>query len=71
MEGSGRHSPADFLRFLGYAQDSLSEVEYYLHLARRLEYLDDETFFPIESQRAEVSKTLTGFIKAIRKQTNS
>ena len=71
VEGSGRNSPADFLRFLGFAQGSLSEVEYYLHLARRLEYLNDETFNNLETQRAEVGKTLTGFINAIRKQIRS
>jgi four helix bundle protein len=43
VEGSGRNSPADFLRFLGFAQGSLSEGEYYLHLAHRLDYLYDVT----------------------------
>lgn len=68
-EGSGKHSPADFLRFLGFSQGSLSEVEYYLHLARRLEYIDDNIYESIESKRSEVGRTLTGFINAIRKQT--
>lgn len=68
VEGSGRQTPADFLRFLGFAQGSLSEVEYYLHLARRLNYLDDATYENLENKRAEVGKTLTGFMNAIRKQ---
>ena len=67
-EGSARNSPADFLRFLGFSQGSLSEVEYYLHLARRLEYFDDEVFQNLEDQRAEVGRTLTGFVRAVRKQ---
>ena len=71
VEGSGRNSPADFLRFLGIAQGSLSEVEYYLHLAHRLEYLDDETFENLETQRAKVGRTLTGFMNAVRKQIHS
>ena len=58
-----------FLRFLGFSQGSLSEVEYYLHLARRLEYIDDNIYESIESKRSEVGRTLTGFINAIRKQT--
>jgi four helix bundle protein len=71
VEGSGRQSPADFLRFLGFAQGSLSEVEYYLHLARRLEYIDDEVYENLESRRSEVGRTLTGFINAVCKQQNS
>ncbi|MBT3390787.1 MAG: four helix bundle protein [Chloroflexi bacterium] len=70
-EGSGRHTPADFLRFLGFAQGSLSEVEYHLHLAHRLGYVDDAVYQNLEDQRAEVGRVLTGFIKAVRKQKNA
>jgi four helix bundle protein len=36
-EGSGRHSLKDFRRFLYQARGSLSEVQYYLHLSKRLD----------------------------------
>ncbi|MBC8330348.1 MAG: four helix bundle protein [Anaerolineae bacterium] len=70
-EGFGRPTTADFLRFLGYSQGSLSEVEYYLHLARRLEYFSDEVYQNLEAKRAETGRTLTGFVRAVRKQGKS
>lgn len=67
-EGSGRRTLKDFLRFLYYAQGSLSEVEHYLHFAHRLAYFDEETFTRLESQRAEVGRVLNGFIGSIQKK---
>ena len=40
-EGAGRESNADYLRFLSIARGSLSETEYFLHLANRLNYLTE------------------------------
>jgi four helix bundle protein len=67
-EGSGRETLKDFARFLHNAQGSLSEVEYYLHLANRLDYFDQETFANLENQRAEVGRLLNGFIKSIKQK---
>jgi four helix bundle protein len=53
-EGSGRESLIDFRRFLFVSQGSLSEVEYYLHLAYRLEYLDKPCYEKLETLRGEV-----------------
>src|ERR1035441_9599142 len=38
-EGSSRESQKDYLHFLYIARGSLSEAQYFLHLARRLGYL--------------------------------
>ncbi|MGH2606764.1 MAG: four helix bundle protein [Anaerolineales bacterium] len=62
-EGAGRESLADFRRFLRYAQGSLSEVEYYLHLAHRLGYIDAEALRHLGSHRAEVGRTLAGLLE--------
>ena len=67
-EGSGRRTLQDFRRFLYNAQGSLSEVEYYLPLARRLSYLDDDNYARLEGQRAEIGRVLTGFIASIDRQ---
>jgi four helix bundle protein len=64
-EGSGRRTLKDFLRFLYNAQGSLSEVEYYLHIALRLNYYDGETYQRLEDQRAKVGRLLNGFINSI------
>jgi four helix bundle protein len=63
--GSGRNSLKDFLRFLYNTQGSLSEVEYYLHIAKRLEYMDENALTLIKTQRAKVGRLLNGFIKSI------
>jgi four helix bundle protein len=39
-EGCGRRGNLEFVRFLGMAMGSASELEYFLLLARDLEYLD-------------------------------
>ncbi len=41
-EGSGRRTLADYIRFLYIAKGSLTELEYYIHLAKRLGYLTEE-----------------------------
>src|ERR1044071_3368199 len=40
VEGSSRESKKDYLHFLYIARGSLSETQYFIHLARRLGYLD-------------------------------
>jgi len=44
VEGSARHSEADYLRFLDIAYASARELEYQLSLAQRLGYLGEEDF---------------------------
>ena len=70
-EGSGRETLKDFARFLHNAQGSLSEVEYFLHLAKRLNYFDEVTFTNLENQRAEVGRLLNGFIKLIKQKIHN
>lgn len=70
-EGSGRETLKDFVRFWNNAQGSLSEVEYFLHLANRLNYFDEKTFTNLENQRAEVGRLLNGFIKPIQKRIHN
>ena len=36
----------------------LNELEYYIHLARRLDYMDEETEAQLEKLRAETARTL-------------
>ncbi|MFV9672313.1 MAG: four helix bundle protein [Acidimicrobiia bacterium] len=60
-EGSGRPSSADFARFLGIALGSLSEVDYYVVVARDLGYIDDATARSLNSQIADVRRMMTRF----------
>lgn len=42
VEGSSRESKKDYLHFLYIARGSLSETQYFVHLARRLDYLPSQ-----------------------------
>src|SRR4029077_6626494 len=42
VEGSSRGSKKDYLHFLYIAPGSLSEAQYFVHLARRLGYLSSD-----------------------------
>jgi len=61
-EGSGRATRKDYLRFLYQARGSLREVEYYIHLARRLAYLSEATARTLQATSDEAGSTLHGLI---------
>ena len=42
VEGASRESKKDYLHFLYIARGSLSETQYFIHLAQRLDYLSSE-----------------------------
>jgi four helix bundle protein len=62
-EGSGRRTPRDYLRFLYIAKGSLTELEYYIHLAKRLGYLTLEDYQRLDALQDETARVLTGFIR--------
>lgn len=62
-EGSSRRTYKDFGHFLVIARGSLSEVEYYLHLAGRLGYIEGDVLSRLNTMHKETALTLNGFIK--------
>jgi four helix bundle protein len=42
VEGASRESKKDYLHFLYIARGSLSETQYFFHLARQLDYLSSQ-----------------------------
>jgi len=62
-EGSGRRTLADYIRFLFIAKGSLTEVEYYIHLAQRLGYLSSESHTELNCLQWMTVGVLNGFIK--------
>lgn len=70
-EGSGRQYLTEFRQFLYTARASLSEVEYYIHLANRLGYLPADERIGLEQAETETARTLQGFINSIEKQIAS
>jgi len=53
VEGQARSSKKEFRQFLSISNGSLVECEYYLELARELQYLNDEEYQKLETQRAK------------------
>lgn len=70
-EGAVRDSQADFLRFLTIAQGSLSEVDYFLYLAKDLGYVAEPKYAELHEQISRVFAALYGLIKAVRKEKDS
>jgi four helix bundle protein len=62
VEGNGRKSRRDFIRFLGYSIDSATELEYHLIVARDLELLSKTDFRALVDQLIEVRKMIHGLI---------
>ncbi len=65
VEGHARSSKKEFKQFLNIAIGSLTEVEYYLELARDLGYLGQENYNKLEKLRSEVGYLLFKFIKSL------
>ena len=70
-EGSGRRTIVDYLRFLFIARGSLREVEYYIHLCKRLGYLSDKDHQRLDALADETAKVLVGFIRFKQQEANS
>lgn len=67
-EGASRNHKKEYLRFLHFAKSSLSEVDYYLHLSRRLGYLSETSYKECFLMKEEVAKTLHGLMNAVRSE---
>jgi four helix bundle protein len=64
VEGCGRATMADYLRFLDIAHGSARELEYQITLAKRLELLNSAP--DLEAKSVELSKVLNGLIDSLR-----
>ena len=65
VEGYGRRTANDKSQFYYIARGSLHEVEYYIDLALRLDYLDKEAHSELKTLRDDVGKLLKGFIYSL------
>jgi len=65
VEGRGQKSERDFARFLGYALNSTSELEYHLVVARDIRVITLNDFSSLSAQLIEVRKMLHGLVKRI------
>ena len=64
-EGAGRETDTEYLRFLHIARGSLSETEYFLHLAHNLKYLSDDEYGKLTVLVNHTFAALHGLIRTI------
>jgi four helix bundle protein len=65
VEGSGQQSRKEFARFLRFALNSTSELEYHLTVARDTEAIEAIDFDSLSAQTIEVRKMLHGLLKRV------
>jgi four helix bundle protein len=68
VEGASRESKKDYLHFLYIARGSLSETQYFIHLAHRLDYLSSEEADVLRQQTKVTFACLHGLILAVEKE---
>jgi four helix bundle protein len=68
VEGASRESKKDYLHFLYIARGSLSETQYFIHLAQRLDYLSSDEADALQQQTRVTFGCLHGLINAVEKE---
>ena len=67
VEGWARKTKPDKTRMYYISRGSLTEVEYYIDLSRRLEYIDENKYILLENLRTDVARLLNGLINSMEK----
>jgi four helix bundle protein len=67
VEGVAREHTRERLQFLNISWGSLAEVGYCLYVARRLDYITEDTFSKLELDVRRVGAPLRGLIKDAKK----
>lgn len=68
VEGRGKPTMKDFVKFLYISKGSLNECQCYFELAESLNYINKEQFDFIENKRGEVGYLLYKLIDSLIKQ---
>jgi len=67
-EGANRQSKKEYLQFLSIASGSLAETRYFLHLSKRLGYIEEQESSQSAKLAEETSKTLNGLVVSLQKE---
>lgn len=65
-EGCGKNSRKDFANFLNIALGSSNETEYFLLLAKDLNYINQDSFIELNKQINEIKAMLIALISKVR-----
>jgi four helix bundle protein len=68
-EGSSRETKRDYLHFLYIARGSLSETQYFIHLAGRLGYLGPHEIAELHSGTKHAFACLHGLVQSVERET--
>jgi four helix bundle protein len=68
-EGSARATRKDYLHFLHIARGSLTETQYFIHLSKRLGYLEESLLGNLQQQTKSAFACLHGLIRAVEKES--
>ncbi len=68
VEGSGRESKRDYLHFLYIARGSLSETQYFVHLAQKLGFLTEAAATELAAEGRRCFGCLHGLIQAVERE---
>jgi len=64
-EGFERRSNKDFRQFLFFAKGSSGEVRSMLHIAKDLNFIDEDQYIKLLNSSIEISKMISGLISKI------
>ena len=67
-EGAARQYMKEYQQFLYLAKASLAELSYHIHLAYRLEFIDETTRSHLDALRSETGRPLQGLIAWVEQQ---
>lgn len=67
-EGAARGHKKEYVQFLNVARGSLAEADYFIHLANRLNYLEEKQYAELSEKLNELGAVLYGLITAVRKE---
>jgi len=67
-EGAARQTRREFVQFLYIARGSLSEVDTYMEIARRLGYIEKASTALVERKLVDVDKIITGLIQSLKRK---
>jgi four helix bundle protein len=67
-EGASRGYKKEYLQFLFIARGSLAEVDYQLHLACRLNYIDQESYDLISGKADQLGAMLYSLIQTVKRE---
>lgn len=62
-EGAARQTHKELVNFLHIAQASLSELDTQIELAKRLGYIEGDTWSILDAQMVRIDKMITGLIR--------